>query len=336
MAEVYYPEGFYTTTLSADITASATSIGLTTVPSDVSKGYLIIEPASTTKREVVHFTSVGASTVTAADDTTDGSDATGRGCKGSITAGANTAHDQGVTVIIAASYQYWKRFYDAFNAEHSTSDGTHDEAALDSMISGTESTGDIIYHNGTVWSRLAKGTDGQIVKQASNIPSWANQTLRVLLTSTSAFQLESSKPELTSNDGTNKEDKTLDYDASTDETDSWEIKIPSTITTIVSATLYLAYRMASATTAEVVWFSTHGAIASGETYDAAGTTDTFTADTVPDTAGKLKVVSKALTTSGWAAGDSLHIKIGRDADNGDDDATGDAKLSHALLEIVYQ
>lgn len=112
MTEVYQPEGFYVTTLSQAINASTTSIPVTAVPSRVTKGFAVIEPASATKREVIHFTSVGATSVTAADDTTDASDASGRGCVGSITPGANTTHDQGVTVIIAATEQYWDRLID--------------------------------------------------------------------------------------------------------------------------------------------------------------------------------------------------------------------------------
>lgn len=120
MAELYPPEGFFVTTLSSDINASTATIPLTAVPSTVTKGYLVIEPSSSTAREVVHFTSVGVSTVTAADDTTDASDATGRGCKGSITVGANTSHSQGATVIIAATYNYWKRLMDKLNGSDAT------------------------------------------------------------------------------------------------------------------------------------------------------------------------------------------------------------------------
>jgi len=111
--EVYQLEGFFETTLSSDLNSSDTTIPLTAVPSDVTEGYLIVEPNSSTKREVIHFTSVGGSSVTAADDPTDGSDASGRGCAGSITTGANTSHDQGVTVIIGAVKQYWDRYYTA-------------------------------------------------------------------------------------------------------------------------------------------------------------------------------------------------------------------------------
>lgn len=115
-----YPavEGFFVTTLAADLTATASTISLTALPTRITKGYMVIEPSSATKREVIHFTSVGVSSVTSADDTTDATDATGRGCLGSVALGGVTAHDQGVTVIIAAVEQYWARTYAAFTVAH--------------------------------------------------------------------------------------------------------------------------------------------------------------------------------------------------------------------------
>lgn len=113
MAGIYFPEGFFPTTLSSDINGSTTTIPLTAVPSRVTSGYMVIEPTSGTKREVIHFTSVGVSSVTTADDTTDASDAAGRGCTGSVTTGANTTHIQGATVLIAATEQYWARMRSA-------------------------------------------------------------------------------------------------------------------------------------------------------------------------------------------------------------------------------
>lgn len=142
-----------------------------------------------------------------------------------------------------------------------------------------------------------------------------------------------SKPAYTTNNGTNLEDTTLDFDADSDEWDEWQVPIPPGIT-ITSATLYIVYRMASATTAEVIWYVKHNGVASGETWDEAyAQTDTFTADTVPDATTKIKIASKALTTTAWAAGDSLSLQVGRDANNAGDDATGDAKMLYWLLEI---
>lgn len=133
--EIYpAPEGFFTTTLSADLTTSASTISLVAVPTRITKGYAVIEPGSATLREVVHFTSVGATSITTADDTTDAGDATGRGCIGSVTVGANTPHSQGVTVLIAAVEQYWDRVFDAFAVGHTVA-GLHTLGSSDTITS---------------------------------------------------------------------------------------------------------------------------------------------------------------------------------------------------------
>ena len=38
---------------------------------------------------------------------------------------------------------------------------------------GSDASGDIMYYNGTDYVRLAKGTDGNVLTQASGVPSWA-------------------------------------------------------------------------------------------------------------------------------------------------------------------
>ena len=39
---------------------------------------------------------------------------------------------------------------------------------------GSDAAGDVLYHNGTNYVRLAKGTDGQVLTLASGVPSWAD------------------------------------------------------------------------------------------------------------------------------------------------------------------
>ena len=36
-----------------------------------------------------------------------------------------------------------------------------------------QTTGDILYFNGTIWTRLAKGTEGQVLTMGASIPGWA-------------------------------------------------------------------------------------------------------------------------------------------------------------------
>jgi hypothetical protein len=69
------------------------------------------------------------------------------------------------------------KMIEGIEAEHNQ-DGTHKESALDSMIAGAEAQGDIIYHNGTIWTRLAKGTAKQLLRMnaGATVPEWVTQS----------------------------------------------------------------------------------------------------------------------------------------------------------------
>ena len=199
MSTLYYPEGFISTTLTSDINASTTVIPLDDLPVRVTTGYLVIEPESSTKREVIFFTSVGASSVTAADDTTDGNDATGRGCLGSITVGANTSHDQGVAVVIASVEQYWKRLYDVFTEAHNT-DGTHKSGSVLTLpqINDTSSDHQYIFAvnelaaDRTVTLPLLTGNDEFVFKD--HAVTMTNKTLTSPVINTPTLVLANSSP----------------------------------------------------------------------------------------------------------------------------------------------
>ena len=45
-----------------------------------------------------------------------------------------------------------------------------------SIAMGSDAAGDVLYHNGTDYIRLAKGTDGQVLTLASGVPTWAAAT----------------------------------------------------------------------------------------------------------------------------------------------------------------
>jgi len=92
-------QNFYSTTLTGDITSGTLTIGLATVPSPTS-GILIIEPDSTSAREVILYTSKGASTITCPSD--------GRGWAGS----SASSHLQGSTVIMASVDEYFEGLAD--------------------------------------------------------------------------------------------------------------------------------------------------------------------------------------------------------------------------------
>jgi hypothetical protein len=183
MTDLYpSPEGFFVTTLASDLTATSSVISLTALPVRITKGYMVIEPSSATKREVIHFTSVGVSSVTCADDTTDATDATGRGCLGSVALGGVTTHDQGVTVIISAVEQYWARAYAAFTADHSIA-GAHKSGTVLTLpqINDTSSDHQYIFAvselaaDRTVTLPLLTGNDTFVF--ADFIQTLANKTL---------------------------------------------------------------------------------------------------------------------------------------------------------------
>lgn len=80
-------QNFFSTTLASTITASDTVVYLNSLPTP-SEGYLVIEPDSTTAREVIYYTSKGANYVTCP------SVATGRGVGGTTA----SSHSSGATV----------------------------------------------------------------------------------------------------------------------------------------------------------------------------------------------------------------------------------------------
>jgi len=98
----------------------------------------------------------------------------------------------------------------------------------------------------------------------------------------------------------------------------------------------LGYKMASATSGNVVWMAALEAVAEGDalnwgmvnSFDA----DNSVTDAVPGTAGNPGTATIALTSNdSAAANDWVRLKITRNADSGSDSATGDAHLLSATL-----
>lgn len=118
-------QNFYSTTLTGDIAAGTLTIGVATVPTPTS-GVLIIEPDSTTAREVIVYTSKGASTITCPSD--------GRGYSGSTAA----AHLTGSTVIMAPV----DKWFTALASGELSTDPLRTELFFDYVASGMVWSGD--------------------------------------------------------------------------------------------------------------------------------------------------------------------------------------------------
>lgn len=168
------PPNGYSNTLSGSINSSALTINfndsVATLPAEgvgvIFKKDADNEPISTSI-EFIHWTGASGTQLTLTN-TGD------RGIAGSYGAAAQS-HDSNDYFEVWVGNQYYESLRTGFVVEHNQ-DGTHAETALDSMIAGTEAQGDIIYHNGTIWTRLAAGTSGQFLKTqgASANPTWAD------------------------------------------------------------------------------------------------------------------------------------------------------------------
>lgn len=118
-------QNFYSSTLTGDITSGTLTIGLATVPTPTS-GILIIEPDSTSNREVIVYTSKGASTITCPSD--------GRGYSGTTPA----AHLTGSTVFMVPV----DKWFTALASGELSTDPLRTEIFFDHINSGMVWSGD--------------------------------------------------------------------------------------------------------------------------------------------------------------------------------------------------
>lgn len=118
-------QNFYSALLTADITSGTLVISLDTVPTP-SAGILVIDPDSTTGREVIVYTSKGASTITCPSD--------GRGYSGTTAA----AHLTGTTVIMAPI----DKWFTALASGELSTDPLRTEGFYDYVASGLVWTAD--------------------------------------------------------------------------------------------------------------------------------------------------------------------------------------------------
>jgi hypothetical protein len=89
---------------------------------------------------------------------------------------------------------------------------------------------------------------------------------------------------------------------------------------------------AAATSGSVVWNVATACVADAETDDPSFNTASAVTDAAKGTTLQMNTAALAdVTMTGCAAGELLHIKVSRDADNGSDDMTGDARLVGMML-----
>ena len=70
-----------------------------------------------------------------------------------------------LSIIVNIGYAQGKWRYNPFTG--------HRDYYVEGLSLGTAASGDIIYHNGTIWTRLAKGANTEVLTLAAGLPSWA-------------------------------------------------------------------------------------------------------------------------------------------------------------------
>lgn len=164
------PPDNFSTTLSSAINTSALSIPLNSVSGLGTEGVGVLFRKDADGAvvagsiEFIHWTNISGSSLTLTD-TGD------RGLTGSDSGAQSYSAGDYFEVWVSSYYYASQRT--GFTAEHNQ-DGTHKETALDSMIAGIEAAGDLIYHNGSIWTRLAAGSNGQFLSLSAGVPSWAS------------------------------------------------------------------------------------------------------------------------------------------------------------------
>ena len=134
--------------------------------------------------------------------------------------------------------------------------------------------------------------------------------------------------------GTNTQKAVLDFDAATDESIQMHVMLPSDFS--ASGNLDLAIKwLAAATSGSVVWGVQTSCVADAETDDPSWNTASTVTDAAKGTTLQTNDASISnVTKTGCAAGELLHLRFYRNASNGSDDMTGDARLIG--VEITYR
>jgi hypothetical protein len=131
--------------------------------------------------------------------------------------------------------------------------------------------------------------------------------------------------------GTNSLYAVLDFDAGTDESAQGAFKLPSDWSGAID---FDGVWFAAATSGNVIWALQTVCVADAETGDPAFNTAQTATDAAKGTTLQWNDFSIAsVTTTGCAAGETLMFKFFRDADNGSDTMTGDARLKSIRFKL---
>ena len=136
--------------------------------------------------------------------------------------------------------------------------------------------------------------------------------------------------------GTNIDQLTGDFDDSTDECRTVTFDIGPDINTSGTVTFKVEWYSAAATSGNLIFdFRHNSGVAEGVDPDQTLTTESSAADATQGTAGQKTstVWTETVSNLSWAAGDTVDGVLCRDANNGSDNLSGDAKVKLFFIGI---
>jgi len=322
MAQILYLNQYFTTTLSVvggindsqttGIVLQAVSGLDTTKPGIALFNYA--DPLNTSIAEWIEFTAINSTTKTLTGVTRGGEGFSAK------------SHSNGVTVAFPISESHVNRI-----AQKITGSDSIDNSLLLGQIATPDNPAsgkNRVYFKSDdkLYKLTSSGTESEVGGGSSG---------GQVLDFSNAILPDANFPGISKTVGTNWVYKTLDFDPSTDEACYWNVQIPTDVTP-ASAKLVLLWTASAGTAAQAAYFDVvTRSLANDEVVDATTTPSTAT-DSANDAliaTGDLHVLPITLTTTGWAAGDLLQIKLSRDANHASDNLNGDVKLIQAFLEI---
>lgn len=205
----------------------------------------------------------------------------------------------------------------------------------------SQAQGDVLYFNGTIWTRLGTGTVGQALTAggAGANPSWTSlpavQTIWVpagAMTARTTSGAASGTVETTTNKVMLS---TLDFDATTIEYSQFSVQMPKSWDLGTVTAKFVWSHAATTTNFNVVWGCQGLALSDDDAQDTAF----GTAQTVTDTGGTTNDLYRTAATSAItigntpALGDNVKFQVYRNASDGSDTMAIDARLQG--VEINY-
>ena len=180
---------------------------------------------------------------------------------------------------------------------------------------------------------LAGEVDRDIIEEIDQLKTETTETRMAVLTAAGAYSPELDGAQKDNISGTYFDYPVCKFNKDTDEYIYYFFNLPPDYQA-GNITVKLTWIAPTATSGAVVWNLAVRGVGAGEAWDAAlGSTQAKT-QTTEDVAGEKNVCTFDPFNPGWAAGDTVIVKISRDADNASDTLAEDAYFIEAVIEYT--